>query len=231
MQKYTKESKELRDKIIAFAKSLGFKVNSSEKQARAYRIWMKGPKSANEKIREFLAQNKVAHADEEGYDETGHDEFVSDIETSFQNNPFKGNMLVITHWYATPTKLDRGIDATVSDKDYFGEIRREIRKVLCEQEDNSDKWALGEFDKKINAENPPSIEDVQLDNVHGIDWHLVKVEDYGPETVGSKVFTKYALYRSAPGLQGSGPFGTRRPPYECEYVYDSRSGKWELGAN
>ena len=136
MQKYTKESKELRDKIIAFAKSIGFKVDSSEKQARAYRIWMTGPKDANEKMRDFLAQNKVAHADEEGYDDTGHDEFVSDIETSFQNDPFEGNMLVITHWYATPTKLDRGIDATVSDKDYFGEIRREIRKVLCEQKEN-----------------------------------------------------------------------------------------------
>lgn len=151
MQKYTKESKELRDKIIAFAKSLGFKVDSSEKQARAYRIWMTGPKDANEKMRDFLAQNKVAHADEEGYDDTGHDEFVSDIETSFQNDPFEGNMLVITHWYATPTKLDRGIDATVSDKDYFGEIRREIRKVLCEDEEKSpaeDKWnALPEKDR------------------------------------------------------------------------------------
>jgi len=132
--KYTRESKDLRDKIISFAKKLGFKINSSERQARAYQIWMKGSKDLNEKMRAFLAANKVSHADETGYDDAGHDEFVSDIETSFQNDPFQGNMLLITHWYASPTtKLDRGIDSTVSDKDYFGEIRSVIRDIMISE--------------------------------------------------------------------------------------------------
>ena len=128
--KYTRDSKVLRDKIVSFAKSIGFKINSSEKQARAYRIWMTGPNDLMIKIKKFLLANRF-QPPTDSYNPYERDDVNVNIVGRDDGEP--SEQLLITHWYATPTKLDRGVDATVSDKDYFGEIRREIRKVLREQ--------------------------------------------------------------------------------------------------
>lgn len=115
-------------------------------------------------------------------------------------------------------KMEYNWSGWKSPTPFLEENRKEIHLIMEQEDDDFDKWIMGEYDKDIAEENPPSAEDVEADNSHGVNWKLIKVEDYGPETVGKKVFTKYALYKSEEG-------------YECEYVFDSRSGKWELGSN
>lgn len=140
--KYTKESKQLRDKIVSFAKSLGFRIDSSEKQARAYQIWMeynRFPRNVFlqklKEMRDFLAKI-LTKMNKESYNTVRFSK--NDIEVTTGEDPDIDAPLLITHWYATPTRLDRGIDATVSDRDYFGEIRSAIREAITSND--SKRW-------------------------------------------------------------------------------------------